>query len=72
MIETLCMLGIRRLEIYDSKTVISTLQISALLDYWKDCFRKIFKGIKINKSCFVFLVTLFRVWCFIRSLPYSS
>ena len=37
--------------------MISTLQISVLLDYWKDCFRKIFKGIKINKSCFVFLVT---------------
>ena len=51
MIETLCMLGIRRLEIYDSKTVISTLQISALLDYGKVYFRKICKQIKINGSC---------------------
>ena len=38
-------------EIYDSKTVISTFQIYAMLDYGKDCFRKICKGIKINKSC---------------------
>ena len=30
MMETLCRLGICRLEIYDSKTVISTLQISAV------------------------------------------
>ena len=41
-------------EIYDSKTVISTLQISALLDYYKNCFRRIFKGIKNNKSYIYF------------------
>ena len=40
MMETLC-----RLEIYDSKTVISTLQISAVLDYGKIYFRRICKGI---------------------------
>ena len=45
MMETLCRLGICRLEIYDSKTVISTLQISAVLDYGKIYFRRICKGI---------------------------
>ena len=30
--------------------VISTLQISAMLDYHKDCFRRICKGIKIYKN----------------------
>ena len=43
MMETLCRLGICRLEI--SKTVISTLQISAVLDYGKIYFRRICKGI---------------------------
>ena len=38
-------------EIYDSKTVISILQISEILDYDEDCFRRICKGIKINESC---------------------
>ena len=33
------------------KTVISKLQISAMLGYGKDCFRRICKGIKINKGC---------------------
>ena len=34
------------------KTVISTLQISVMLDYSKDCFRRICEGIEINKrSC---------------------
>ena len=37
-------------EIYDSKTVISTLQISMMLDYDKDCFWRIYKGIKIKKA----------------------
>ena len=31
------------------KTVISSLQISGVLDYDKDRFRKICKGIQINK-----------------------
>ena len=51
MIETLCRLGIHRLEIYNSKTVISTLQISVELDYGKVYFRRICEGIKINESC---------------------
>ena len=38
-------------EIYDSKTVISTLQISVVLNYDKVYFRRIYKGIKINESC---------------------
>ena len=37
-------------EIYDSKTVISTLQISAVLDYGKIYFRGICKGTKIKES----------------------
>ena len=37
-------------EIYDSKTVISTLQISAVLDYDKIYFRGICKGTKIKES----------------------
>ena len=36
---------------YDSKTVISTLQISVVLDYDKVYFRRIFKGIKTNETC---------------------
>ena len=35
--------------------MIPTLQISAMLDYDKDCFRRICKGIKINKSCLLYL-----------------
>ena len=36
------------------KTVISSLQISGMLDYGKDRFRKICKGIQINKSyCYI-------------------
>ena len=31
--------------------MISTSQISAMLDYDKDCFKRICKGMKINKSC---------------------
>ena len=38
-------------EIYNSKTVISTLQISVMLDYDKGCFMQICKGIKTNESC---------------------
>ena len=41
-------------EIYDSKTVISTLRFPAVLDYGKDCLRRIRKGIKINESyCYI-------------------
>ena len=36
-------------EICDSKTMISTLQISAVLDYGKVYFKRICKGIKINE-----------------------
>ena len=38
------------LEIYDSKTVIPTLQISAVIDYRKTYFRRICKQIKINEN----------------------
>ena len=36
-------------EFYNSKTVIATLQISAMLDYGKECFWRIRKGFKINE-----------------------
>ena len=51
---TLRRLGILRWLVKSKSTtlkLISTLKISAMLDYGKDCFRKIFKGIRINKSC---------------------
>ena len=35
--------------------MISTLQISAMLDYGRNWFRRICKGIKINKSCWLYL-----------------
>ena len=37
--------------------MISSLQISGMLDYGKDCFRRICKAIKINKSCYNIMVT---------------
>ena len=35
--------------------MISTLQISVMLDYGKDCFRKNCRGIKLNKRCQLYL-----------------
>ena len=45
--ETLHRLGIRRLEIYDSKTVISTFQISAVLA--KFILEEFAKELKLRK-----------------------
>ena len=37
------------------RSLISTLQISAMLDYGKDCCRRICEEIKINKNCWQYL-----------------
>ena len=44
--------------------MISTLQISAMLDYGKGCFRRICKGIKINESCcYIYvMVVIVTIW----------